>query len=236
VGDRVNAGGLMRCLRLAALAAIAGGLAACGSSGNGVASKTGPQILQAAAAALKSSKSFYASGSGTSGSQTLTLALHIFSNGDFNGTITDSGQKLNVVVVSPSAYIEATVAYWESNNVPASFAKTLENKYVKVPLAKMGFDSLTYSTLAKQIVDPGPGKVVTGSTSTFAGQSVVAVNYIGTGKNKGQSGTLYVATSGKAYPVQFRNFGGSGGTVTISDWNAASPPVPPTNVVNSPTG
>jgi hypothetical protein len=58
------------------------------------------------------------------------------------------------------------------------------------------------------------------------GQKVVAV----TDKTKG--GTLYVATTGKPYPVQISKPGAGGGRVVFDHWNASVALTAPANAID----
>ncbi len=62
-------------------------------------------------------------------------------------------------------------------------------------------------------------------TTTVAGQAAVGV------RDTAQSGTLYVATTGPAYPIQIAKLGAGGGAITFSEWNRPVTLTAPTNAV-----
>ena len=47
-----------------------------------------------------------------------------------------------------------------------------------------------------------------------------------------QGGTLYVATSGKPYPVKLAKGGAGGGTLTFDRWNQPVSITPPANAID----
>ena len=63
-------------------------------------------------------------------------------------------------------------------------------------------------------------------TSTVKGQAAVGV------KDTSQSGTLYVATTGLAYPVRITKHGAGGGTITFSEWDQPVTLTAPPNAVD----
>lgn len=63
-------------------------------------------------------------------------------------------------------------------------------------------------------------------TSTVSGKKVVGV------KDTSKGGVLYVATTGKPYPVQISKTGSTGGTVTFDDWNAPLTITAPSGAIN----
>jgi DNA-binding beta-propeller fold protein YncE len=72
----------------------------------------------------------------------------------------------------------------------------------------------------------GHGTLTKGASSTLGGQPVVAVT-----SSKG--GTMYVATTGKPYPLEVsKNSGGQTGKVTFSDYNKSFTITAPANSIN----
>ena len=57
------------------------------------------------------------------------------------------------------------------------------------------------------------GKLAKGKTTTVRGQQVVAVNDTTNG------GTLYVATTGKPYPIEISKTGSTGGQLVFDHFN-----------------
>jgi hypothetical protein len=69
------------------------------------------------------------------------------------------------------------------------------------------------------------GAVTKGAEKTVGGQKAIELK-----SSKG--GSLFVATSGKPYPVEFVGGGASSGTLTLSDWGAAKAPSAPKSSID----
>ncbi|MFI4972859.1 MAG: hypothetical protein ACHP7H_09280, partial [Hyphomicrobiales bacterium] len=75
------AGGLVSALALLLTVALTAALTGCGSSGNGVASKSASEILAASKAAADSATSVHVAGKSSQGPLSITLNLDMASNG-----------------------------------------------------------------------------------------------------------------------------------------------------------
>jgi hypothetical protein len=212
--------------------ATALGLAACGSTPSGssssFSSESPQQILKAAADALKSSTSFQANGSGTSGTETLDLSMSVFRNGDISGQESNHGQVIKLLTVGGKVYLNGTATAWEALGVPASAATLLSGKWAVVP-ASDSINLVAYTKMEQQLTAPGKVTYKRLGTSTINGEKVVGVSY--TSPHVGTI-TFYVADSGTPYLVRLdqRTSGGSS-TMTISDWNQQSAPSAPTDTM-----
>jgi hypothetical protein len=227
-------------VRVALVGALAGGLAAalaggmvlsgCGSSSSGLANQPARQILQQSVKALTRSKSFYVTGDGANGLTKLSVALRLFSNGSFYGTLDDGGTRIEIVGVAGQIYIEAPVAFWEKGGLTSSFANQLNGKYAKLPASESGsLDEFTYAKVASQLSNQ-KGQVTDGGTKSVDGQQVIDVLL----RNGTTTGHVYVAASGTPYPVELDDLGG-GGAVELSQWNHGTAPKAPTDIVLLPS-
>ena len=70
------------------------------------------------------------------------------------------------------------------------------------------------------------GTLAKRATTSVAGQRVVGLN------DTSKGGTLYVAATGKPYPVQIARTGANGGRVTFDHWNAPVSLTPPTGAID----
>lgn len=215
---------------LAAL--VGGGLAAgCGggSSGNGVANESAQQILNSALGALRSAHSVHVKGSGTQNGKPIGVDLTLYSSGDANGTITMSGQTLQLVKIGGTDYVMANDSFWEqSASLPAATAANLAGKWVTIPDSQANLGSqFSISSFASDL-DSNVGTLTKGSTSTVDGQAAISVI-------SSKQGTLWVATTGTPYPIEAQSNGSSTselGSFTMSDWNAAgSSPTAPSGAI-----
>jgi hypothetical protein len=214
---------MRRAILVGASLVIAGVIAAsCSSSSNGVASESAAQILNSAINAINSATSAHISGSITKSNQPVQLDITDFSNGDIDGTLTVGGAGLGIIKIGPTDYLKATAAFYESQGASASVAAKLGGLWIQFPDTQEGFgSSLSLEALANSF-KKNPGKLSKGATSTVNGQSAIAIV-----SSKG--GTLYVATTGPAYPLQITDSSQANGvgTVTLSDWNQGSIPTAP---------
>ena len=108
-------------------------------------------------------------------------------------------------------------------------ADLFKGKWLKGSSTDANFASFGELTSIKTLMGSltqAHGTLTKGSTSTLSGQPVIALN-----SSKG--GTMYVATTGKPYPLQVsKNSGGQSGKVTFSDYNKAFTITAPANSIN----
>jgi hypothetical protein len=218
--------------RIAAWAAcsllLACAISACGgSSGNGVASKSPDAIVSAARAAVDSAKSAHISGRIISGSSDATLNLDLVSGQGGSGVVSEGGLNFKLEVVAHEVYVNAPSAFW-TRLVGASFAKLLQNRWLKAP------ESGRFATLAQltnlraltAIALSTRGKLVKGGTTTINGQSVVGV------RDASADATIYVATTGQPYPLEIVELGSQGGRIMLDKFNQSVSLTPPPNATD----
>jgi hypothetical protein len=202
---------------LATLVALA--LAACGggsssSSSNGITSKSPDQIVAAATSAVGSVNSVHVSGKVLSSGQSVALDLNLLNGKGGTGTMSQNGLGFKIVAVGPEVYINGSSAFWTKFGGSAA-AQLLSGKWLKAPASGQLSSLATLTSVQKlfsQLLS-SHGKLVTGKTTTVRGQQVVAVNDTTNG------GTLYVATSGKPYPIEISKTGSEGGQLVFDHFN-----------------
>jgi hypothetical protein len=205
-------------------------LAGCGSSssGNGVASKTPAQILAAAKTAADGAASVHIAGSITSEGKPLVIDMELLAGKGGRGRMTVEGLSVDLIRVGGAVYINGSQAFYR-HVAGASAARLLQGKWLKAPEKGGNFASLASLTELGKLIDStlaGHGTLARGATSTVGGQKVVAVNDVAKG------GTLYVATTGPAYPVEVVKAGGSGGKIVFDRWNKPVTLTAPANSIN----
>lgn len=221
---RIRLSTVVACATLAA-----GVLAGCGSSssGNGVASKSADQIVTASNAAVANAKSVHLAGSITTDGVPLTLDLSLVNGKGGSGAISEAGLSFRLIDVGQTVYIQGSQAFWQHFG-GATAAKLIDGRWLKAP-ANGQFASLATLTNMQKLMGAlllSHGHLVKGGTSTVNGQQVVSVT------DKSRGGTLYVATSGPAYPVQLKKLGGGGGQITFDQFNQPVTLTPPPNAVS----
>ena len=220
-----------------ALALIAAGvISACGgsssnsssSSGNGVASKSAGQVLAASTGAVKDIKTVHVSGSVVSGGSPITLNLDLVSGRGARGQMSQNGMSFQLVVAGGSIYINAGPAFWRHIGGTAA-AQLLEGKWLKAPANGADFASLSSLTNLHRLLSAllnNHAKLSKGATSTVNGQKVVALT------DTTNHGTLYVAATGKAYPVEILKPGANGGRISFGRYNESVTLTAPANAID----
>ncbi len=208
-----------------ALAALALSAGACSSGGSSdLASQSPTQILNAVKQAFSSASSVRVTGRVNQGSQSGSVDLTTFSNSDFSGTISYGGNTVQVVRIGNNDYLKASAGFYQAQGSPASEASLLGGKWVYGTNQQVGLgNDFTLSGLASQVTKPKP-PVTKGATGTVDGQAAVALH--------SPDGTLWVATSGTAYPIEISQSGSSGGDIHFSAWNQGTAPTAPAGAIN----
>ncbi|HZU40616.1 MAG TPA: hypothetical protein VE992_06175 [Solirubrobacteraceae bacterium] len=200
-----------------AAVALAALLAACGGSGsssNGVASKSPDQIVSASRSAIQGAKSVHVSGSLVASGQPLSLNLDILSGQGAKGQVSEAGLSFQLIATSNAVYIKGSRAFLQRFGGAAA-VQLFQNRWLK------GSSSGQLSSFAQFTNLPAffnktlasHGKLVKIGTTTVDGQKVVGV------RDTTQGGTLYVATTGPAYPVEITKSGAAGGHITFDHYN-----------------
>lgn len=222
---------MRRLLALAVLALSAGLVTGCGgskSSSNGVASKSADQIVAAAKAAADSATSVHASGSGSDNGVPLVIDLHIVAGKGGKGTLAEHGLSFDLIRIGDTAYIKGSHAFYKKF-AGAAAAQLLEGKWLKASATTGQLAALTPLTDLNKFFDTAlanHGKLAKSGETTVNGVKVVGV------KDTTKGGVLYVATTGKAYPIRVTKSGASGGTLTFDQWNQTVSLSAPPNAVD----
>lgn len=211
-----------------ALVLLAATLAGCGGSGSsGEASKTVSAILADARQAALSAGSVRVSGTIHDSGQTIGLDLNVAEGGG-GGTMTIRGSKVDVIRVGNDAYIRADADFYRQVGAGSAAGQLLAGKWLKAPTTTPDFRQLLLltdlHTFVSQALKPD-GNVTKGNEKTVDGQKAIELK-----SSKG--GSLFVATSGKPYPIEFVGAGTSSGTLTLSDWGSAKAPSAPKNAID----
>ena len=207
-------------------------LAACGSSGggsssNGIASKSADEIVSAASSAVSSVNSVHVAGAVLSSGQHVTLDLNLVNGKGGKGSMAQNGLGFQIVAVGPEVYINGSQSFWKTFGGSAA-AQLLSGKWLKAP-ATGQLSSLATLTDVQKLFNQllsSHGKLAKGKTTTIHGQQAIAVTDTTNG------GTLYVATTGKAYPLEISKGGASGGQITFDRFNQPVSLTPPAHAID----
>lgn len=214
---------------LSVLAALA--LAACGSSGgsssNGITSKSPDEIVTAATNAVQSVNSVHVSGAVISSGQHVALDLNLVNGKGGKGSMSQNGLGFQIVAIGSEVYINGSQSFWKTFGGSAA-AQLLSGKWLKAP-ATGQLSSLATLTNVQKLFNQllsSHGTLAKGKTTTIRGQQAIGVTDTTNG------GTLYVATTGKAYPLQITKTGSSGGQITFDRFNQPVTLTPPANAID----
>lgn len=214
-----------------AVAVLAATLAGCGSSspaGNGLASKSPTQILAAAKAAATAAATVHVSGSIVNEGKPISLDMELEAGKGGKGSIALEGLAIQLIQLNGTVYIKGSDAFY-SHVAGAAAAQLLRGKWLKAPAASGNFSSLASLTDLTKLIGStleAHGTLTGAGTTTVNGQKAVAV----TDKNKG--GTLYVASTGVAYPLEIAKGGSGGGKIVFDRWDKPVSLSAPAEAVN----
>lgn len=207
-------------------------LAGCGgsssSSGNGVESKSATEIVAASKAAADAASSVHVSGSIVSGSSPITLDMDLVAGKGGKGKLSENGISFELIQVDGTAYIKGSPAFYRQLGGKAA-VQLFEGKWLKAPTASGDFAALASLTELRKLIDTtlaSHGTLKKGASTTIDGQGAISVT------DAAQGGTLYVATTGKPFPLQLAKGGTGGGKVSFERWDEPVTLTAPANAVD----
>ena len=167
-------------------------------SDNGVAALDAEQILSKAKSALKTADAVRIKGTAGAGSDRIDIDMR-YADTSAQGTLASAGQPIAIRRIGDTVYIKGSRGFWKST-VPPAAVELLTGKWLKGPVTDQrlaGLAELTdLSKAAEGILKPD-GKISKGEKKTIAGTPAIAL--VSSGKDGGK---LYIATTGKPYPLQ----------------------------------
>ncbi len=223
----------MRC-RIAAWAACsllaACAISACGggsSSGNGIDAKSPNEIVSAALGTINSAKSAHISGRVISGGSPITLNLSLVSGQGGRGQMSEGGLGFQIEVIGHEVYINGSPSFWKHFGGAAA-AQVFQGKWLKAPTSGQFASLAQLSNLHALLgtVLSTHGSLTKTGTTTVNGQSAVGV------RDTTNGGTLYVATTGKPYPLEILKGGGQGGRIVLGSFDQPVSLTPPANAID----
>ncbi len=202
---------------LAAVVSVA--LSACGGGGlHGVAAKDPEAIVAAAAKAIETvhSVEVYGSVNEASPRDEIRFDLHLVNGRGATGSLSEHGLGFQLVTIGNVAYVKATPAFWDQFG-GAAVAVQLRGRWLRAPANRGDFASFAALTDVHKLIGgllAGHGALTKGITGTVDGHGVIAVH------DASRQGTLYVATSGPAYPIRIENQSSDRGHVDFRRFDA----------------
>jgi hypothetical protein len=213
-----------------ALATILAAGVVAGAPPNGEASKSPAAIVADAKAAANSAAAVRISGSIVTGSGAITLDLVVVAPDRARGRMTEQGDSFDVVRVGKTAYIRGSRAFY-TKVAGRQAATLLQGKWLSAPATTGEFASIGELTDIRAFftgVLDSHGRLTKGAQTTVNGQKV-----IGLVDHSGSGGTLYVATTGKPYPMEIASpHGGKTGAVHFTAWGTTVAIAAPKNAID----
>jgi len=204
-------------------------IAGCGgASSNGVASKSPDEIVAAAKSAASGAKTMHLAGTFVAERAPLSLDLHLVNGKGARGTITEHGLAFQLIETEGEVYIYGSQAFYEHFGGKAA-AQLFKGKWLKAPTNSGEFSSLSSLTEMSALLETllsSHGTLQHAGTTTINGQPAVGVS------ESAKGGTLYVASTGKPYPVAVVKGGSGGGRIDFDEWNAPVSLTPPANAID----
>jgi hypothetical protein len=211
-----------RRLAIALAVALAATLAACGGSSNtGIASKSTAEILSASKAAVAGATSVHLR---TTGGEVL-LDVKLTSTGG-TGQLRLAGSNLELRRIGTALYLKSAASVYRNLGIKVNVPS---NAWLKVP-ASSTLQLAAFTELSGEVsrLLNLKGTLTKGTTATVNGQSAVELKQT----NPLYTRSLYVATSGKPYPVEILLQGQVTGKTTFTEWNKPVTLTPPANSID----
>ena len=199
------------------LCAVAAVLAGCGGSkSNGEAEKPAAQVVADAKAAAAAANGVHVAGSLVDAGRALTLDLELARGRGAKGTMSEAHLAFDIVRVGGKTYIRGSDAFLRRFAGTAG-AQLLHGKWLEGSATKGDLAALTPLTDVVKLLNgtlAGHGRLRNAGEVLYKGRKVVAI------EDTSRHGRLYVAATGKPYPVAIS--GGAGqGTVTFDRWDTS---------------
>jgi hypothetical protein len=197
-------------------------------SDNGVARLSADEILAKAKAALQGAEAVRIKGSAGRGTERTDIDMR-YAGSNAQGKISVGGQQIELRRIGQTVYLKGSREFWTSA-ANAAAAELLTGKWLKTSLADPRFAPLAeftdLSKAADGILDP-EGTARKGARKTIAGTPAIAL------LDSKDGGALYVATTGKPYPLRIEpKDPKEDGTMTFSDFGKkVAVPAPPAELV-----
>jgi hypothetical protein len=186
------------------------------AAANGVASQSPDEIIKSMQTAVKQAKSVHVVGAGSTGGTSIALNLKLVSGKGGAGHVALGGLGFDIVRIGNKVYIKASKKFLVHYAGPTG--ALLAGRWFTVGKSVQGLGSLEPFTdlpkLMNQILSAATGKLTKGSPTTVGGQPAIPIT------DSANGGTLYVATTGPAYPLKLVPSKSSGsGAIRFTDWD-----------------
>jgi hypothetical protein len=218
---------LLRLAPLLSVLATVALLTGCGSSNNGVASKTPKEIIAATKTAAAHASSVHISSKANVRHSSFTLDAALSPDAS-RARVSVLGSTFEVIRTANEVYVKGNPTF--TAGLGGSLGvKIPPNTWIESPADGPLRETAAFANIKTElpVILSGPGQVTKGATTTIAGQSAVAVKQ----HRKLSTTTIYVATTGEPYPLQLDKTGRETGQTTFTNWNQPVHIDPPTSAI-----
>lgn len=191
---------------------------------NGVADRSGQEILELARSALIGAYSVHVAGTLAAGAGRSRLDIRYAGSSSSQGRLTIAGAVVEVRRIWPVAYVKAPPKLLSA--IPGAADRLAGGKWLKRPATLRASGDITalfdLITVADTLLEPN-GTVRKGKRGTVAGQAAIALGE--------PSDALWVATTGRPYPLLLEA-ASEGTRITFTEYGAeVEVSAPPTDQV-----
>jgi hypothetical protein len=208
----------------------------CGSSDNGVASKSPTEILATATSAAQQASSVHLLSSASAGPLTSVLNMQ-YSGTDGQGHVSLVGLSFGLVRIGETIYANGNRKFYTrfgqtiGGSAGAAITKLPTGTWLKStgktgPLSQLGSIADKETELGLILSRGTP--VTKGSETTVAGQKVIELKQLA----RLYTGSLFIATTGKPYPIEERKTGREQGRTSFTNWDQAVTITAPAHAVD----
>jgi hypothetical protein len=192
-------------------------------AGNGVADLPVTEIIHKAGSALRAARTVRVSADLVSGKDKIKLNLRLKGSEGATGTVALATSEFTVLRIGKTAYLKGDRAAWTASGAGQA-ASMLAGKWIKVPTGDKDFSEFVKFTQVSTLADlfVSNGGTSDKSATSLRGQAAVKLT-------DSDGSALYVATSGKPYPLRLVQSAQAAdhGTVDFTDFDKPVALTPP---------
>lgn len=182
---------------------------------NGVGQMRADQAARAALAALTSVRSVRVTGTFPANGRSERFDLRFAGRTAANGSFTLNGAAIQMITCDGAMYLKAGQDGWAAMGNPAGTTGMMAGRWFKVSSAQApGTTPLSLAFFTAELAAHATMAGAAVTAGTLAGHQVAVIAYPDGSK-------LYVAATGRPYPLRFDVTGGTGGRRDFSDYEAA---------------
>lgn len=171
--------------------------------------RTGEEVVEDAAAALRDAGAFRAQGSLTQDGTESGIDMQFQDDGS-QGTLTLDGQDIELLVVGEEAYAMAGAAFWASFGTPEAFAEQIAGRWLLLPDQAAGdLGPIALDGFIDELLEPESPVVQEVETGQVDGEDVLVVS-------TEAGSTLSVLAGEDSYPVRIEGTTEEPGQVDLS--------------------